>query len=171
VEVKLGKNPGGGAAARTTTDSNGDYTFTNVPLGSYFIYIDVPNFPMANIISVTVTSSTPITNNDYYIDSAFVRIDSSFTTSLHQNNLSKAQLNVYPNPTTDILYLTCMGLIENGETQFDIEVEDILGKVVFRSESERSNKFKLNVREWNRGVYFIHAKTPENTYSSKFIKE
>ena len=38
VDVKLGKNPGGGAAARTfTTDANGKVTFGVLPKGSYTI--------------------------------------------------------------------------------------------------------------------------------------
>jgi len=38
VDVKLGKNPGGGAAARTiTTDANGKVTFGVLPKGSYAI--------------------------------------------------------------------------------------------------------------------------------------
>src|SRR5947207_4132444 len=39
VDVKLGKNPGGNAAARTTTDSSGHFSFPVQPAGSYTITI------------------------------------------------------------------------------------------------------------------------------------
>ena len=42
VDVKLGKNPGGGAAARTTTDANGHFAFANLPAGSYVLTLEVP---------------------------------------------------------------------------------------------------------------------------------
>jgi carboxypeptidase family protein len=39
IEVKLGKNPGGNTAARTTTDSSGHFSFPVQPAGSYTITI------------------------------------------------------------------------------------------------------------------------------------
>jgi len=42
VDVKLGKNPGGQAAARTTTDEKGHFTFPVVPAGSYLLTISFP---------------------------------------------------------------------------------------------------------------------------------
>jgi len=39
VDVKLGKNPGGGMAARTTTDASGHFDFGVVPAGSYRVTI------------------------------------------------------------------------------------------------------------------------------------
>lgn len=47
VDVKLGKNPGGSAAARTTTDAEGNFTFPVVPAGEYVLTLemkrDAPN--------------------------------------------------------------------------------------------------------------------------------
>jgi hypothetical protein len=42
VDVKLGKNPGGGAVARTTTDANGKFTFSGLPVGSYSLTFELP---------------------------------------------------------------------------------------------------------------------------------
>lgn len=57
VDVKLGKNPGGGAAARTTTDSGGKFNLGVVPAGSYSL-IFAPTEPVE--ISVQGSVGGPI---------------------------------------------------------------------------------------------------------------
>lgn len=41
VDVKLGKNPGGGAQARATTDEHGAFTFGVLPRGSYWLSFEM----------------------------------------------------------------------------------------------------------------------------------
>jgi hypothetical protein len=45
VDVKLGKNPGGSPAARTT-DSKGKFDFGVMPAGSYYLVLDLPEATM-----------------------------------------------------------------------------------------------------------------------------
>jgi hypothetical protein len=47
VDVKLGRNPGGGVAARTTTDATGAFAFADVPAGSYTLTFERPAEPKA----------------------------------------------------------------------------------------------------------------------------
>ena len=42
VDVKLGKNPGGKAAARTTTNDKGEFTFDILPKGEYVLTVSLP---------------------------------------------------------------------------------------------------------------------------------
>ncbi len=75
VDVKLGKNPGGSPAARTTTDTSGHFSFGNVPLGAYKIYVDIPNYGMDSVRTVNLTSGSPTSvNNNYYVDSNMIRV-------------------------------------------------------------------------------------------------
>jgi hypothetical protein len=53
VDVKLGRNPGGQAAARTTTDEKGHFTLPLVPAGSYMLTI---SFPDETSTSATATT-------------------------------------------------------------------------------------------------------------------
>jgi hypothetical protein len=83
IDVKLGKNPGGGCAARTTTDNTGHYTFKNVPIDSYKIYVDIPNYGMDSVRGVVLTTTdTSSIHNDYFVDSSMVRVVPQYTTAL-----------------------------------------------------------------------------------------
>jgi hypothetical protein len=59
VDVKLGKNPGGGCAARTT-DGAGNANFGVWPKGNYTVTISpgTPSLPVAKNVA-TVSNSTP----------------------------------------------------------------------------------------------------------------
>ncbi|NDP43525.1 MAG: hypothetical protein GZ089_12550 [Aromatoleum sp.] len=45
IDVKLGRNPGGSPAARTTTDANGAFVFADLPAGSYSLTFELPPEP------------------------------------------------------------------------------------------------------------------------------
>ena len=100
VDIKLGKNPGGSAVARTTSDNNGNYVFTNIPIGSYKIYVDIPNYGMDSVIAINLTPIDTISaQNNYYVDSAKVRVDTCanpIITFTMVQNASPSTWDVFP---------------------------------------------------------------------------
>lgn len=102
VDVKLGKNPGGSAAARTFTDTNGYYQFNNVDPGTYRIYVDIPNLPMDSTRQVVVTALDSSLHNDYFVDSARIYIiDSSAVTGIYStSHTNEENFGIYPNPSS-----------------------------------------------------------------------
>jgi hypothetical protein len=61
VDVKLGKNPGGGAAARATTDANGNANLGVVPAGSYQLTLSLPNDTGEAEVSIRGAVGGPVT--------------------------------------------------------------------------------------------------------------
>jgi sugar lactone lactonase YvrE len=169
IDVKLGKNPGGGCAARTTTDANGNYSFNNLPLQGYNIYVDIPNYSMESVLTITLTSGSSTSyNNNYYVDSIMVYVDTAqYTTGIKQLAVNNQQIAVYPNPTKNILNVDCLITTGNAE----ITVINTIGEVAMQYVPLKNQHATIDVSNLSGGVYFVQLKTPQGMMVQKFIKQ
>jgi spore coat protein CotH len=62
----------------------------------------------------------------------------------------KVKIKVYPNPFTNVLYL---------EERENIEVKDLLGKLIYYSVSVN----RIETSDWDAGIYFIYLKNKNQT--------
>lgn len=93
----------------------------------------------------------------------------SRTTYVYDKNLgiadlTKSQIKIYPNPTTDFINVH---LEESNDTK--VSIIDALGSVIFK-ENFVGNDFSVNVMNLNKNVYFIKLENGEKTQVKKFIK-
>jgi len=162
VDVKLGKNPGGTAAARTTTDNSGNFTFTNVPLGSYRIFVDVPSYPMDSIRSITLTSgSSTSSDNDYFIDSMMVYVDS---VGLGIDPISGMvnKFSLYPNPSSGKFYVE----LSNSE-KMEVQILDRQGRLVLSQAV--SGKASVDASVLSDGFYTLSIRSSEGVIHRKLV--
>jgi hypothetical protein len=152
VDIKLGKNPGGNAAARTSTDVNGYYSFTNVPIGNYRIFVDIPNYGMDSVLVVSITPTvTTSSNNNYYVDSTMIRVDTAFGIGIKTNaSVNNNTLFVYPNPATN--FVTVKSAKELGT----IVLINSLGQTVYK-ESTSNIQQCIDIGHLPAGIYVLHV--------------
>jgi len=68
--------------------------------------------------------------------------------------LEKETVKIYPNPTTDFVYVQL-----NSKTKIDeVEIYDASGRLVLKTKLESN---KLDLRTLNQGVYMITFKNPD----------
>ena len=82
-------------------------------------------------------------------------------TSTTENDLRDVSFNIYPNPSTDIIYIDSEILVDN------IRVIDAIGKEV--NDYGFDNKI-LNVSALSSGIYFIQIEFNDMLFSQKFFK-
>jgi hypothetical protein len=157
------------------TAANGGTIF-NLPAGTYWLVV-APHAPLADRWNWFASSPggnamifdegnfgaaidwTLFTGLSLTFDSLAFRITGTELLSTQNNNLS--ELNIYPNPTSNTLF------IENSNFKFEeIEIYDTFGKRVY------SDKFsqEINVSALNSGIYISKLKTSDATLNKKFIK-
>lgn len=76
-----------------------------------------------------------------------------------------AFLEIYPNPTTGIVYLKST---ENSDA--DIEIYDESGRLVFQEQQHKILQSKLDLTSFSRGVYSIKVSTDSSVQLIKIIK-
>ncbi len=158
VDVKLGRNPGASAAARTTTDNAGDYSFTGLDTGSYYIFADIPNFGMDTILIVNLTTINPNSvGNNYCVDSMLVY------SCLGTTGIPGARgfaLTAFPNPFNGIVTLHGAGELGN------VIVYNTLGEIILQTKVKDS-QLQLDLSNKPTGMYLIQVQG----HSLKLIKE
>jgi hypothetical protein len=167
IDVKLGKNPGGGCAARTSTSDSGAYVFNHVDTGSYKIYVDIPNYGMDSVRNVVITPADTISvNNNYHVDSTKIYVDTAKTVGIITLSQTTAtNIKVYPNPANDVAYIDFMNTTSSiiSATLYDITGNKIATLCNQKMpQGNQSLKINLGDLQLNKGIYFIRA-TINNT--------
>lgn len=83
IDIILEDVPGGNSISqRTTTDSNGEYSFSNVRSGNYQLFVQIPGCQMINTYQISISGTNSIINRDFFVDSLDGFIDTTLAIPL-----------------------------------------------------------------------------------------
>lgn len=131
---------------------------------------NVPNNGSANVtIPIgSITNSARIMvrgagNIFYAINSKNITIDMS--TGINQMNSDK--INVYPNPTKNVLNLT---FNESTKVQH-VTLMDLQGKIVYTNNNVQENTLQISLADFSEGLYMLNVQTNNGVNIHKVIKQ
>ena len=159
VIISIGKKPKSHSniVAQTTTDVNGDYAFTNLPIGDYKVFVDIPGLPMDSTYNPSVTSTDSIFNNlDYIADSAKIYINGSLSSIANPVNsqIHSSSVKIYPNPFNK---RTGIQLQIETDAVVELSLYNSIGQKV--STLEKNNlthgSYSYEVNSVTSGMYFL----------------
>ncbi len=150
IVVKGGKNPGAQLFAQTTTDANGQYSFNNLPDGSYFIVVDIPGLDTTATHHVDITSGSSFSNLGFVAGSN--GITPSTSVGIKETKKTNYAYTVFPNPAKNQFSVEFM---VNQPSEISIQVVDMIGKYAKELYHETNYKgkfsstFNLNLKPGN----------------------
>lgn len=148
----------------SVTNNDGYFSFSNIALADYRIFVDVPNFNINAAPSVSLNSNNPSAENiQYYLEDLVSSVVLKPYTKINE-------VQLYPNPSKGQFTIT---------SEFNTEVKDIVlhimdiqGKVV-SEEIIKLNGKKLetviDLSTHQKGCYFIQLKANEIVVNKKLM--
>lgn len=175
VDASLMKTGTTKAVRHCITDTLGQFIFSKVPIGSYYLWVDITGIPVdtsvLNLQFTVTTSDTVFSNLIVAVDSNLIYIDTSLTGIKKIISQSKsAMLKIFPNPTGENLIIEsfitqpCMAQISlvNILGQKEIYFEEEINVGIYRKE--------ININKLNPGIYFLQGFLNEN-FMMKVVKQ
>lgn len=160
IDVKLGRNPGGALVTSVTTDTNGEYEFTNVAYGNYTVFADIPGLGRDSSYTFTVDSANSTFNYlDYEVDSSEVHYVPNAGVGIHPvAAANENKFSVYPNPSKGNATIEYSISVN---TEVKLGIFNVLGVEVSSlvSTHQQAGTYKYNISDNNfnpgSGVYFV----------------
>lgn len=136
--------------------------------------LNVPNNGNATVtIPTNLTSTYDARIKIEAVGNIFYTVSKKFTLwdpNLNTEEISIADLNIYPNPTTNVLNVE-FSTKDTGKTKFDIF--DLNGRLIKTVSQENTNQVnqQINVESLQTGTYILVINTGKYTSTHKFIKK
>ncbi|HRO44016.1 MAG TPA: PKD domain-containing protein [Flavipsychrobacter sp.] len=146
----------------TYTDANGDYSFGNIPAGSYSVYPEHMNYITVPSAAISIASGHYNVNGINFKHTPTHIIPIATNIAKITGNL----FNIYPNPSTGNVTINWSS---EATGIANIHVADITGRVVYSTEAKANGVSTINLAHLNTGVYFIKIATDKAQHTERLM--
>lgn len=129
------------------TDNEGNFSFNNLPYGSYFIVSELPRYRTSNQYQINITEKNPkIERLIFYINEA----DNIMLRSENQKDIDN-NISIYPNPCDSHFNIRSM----SDEGLCQLEIYNTLGAKIYCSDIYLNTSLRIPTDELAEGIYLI----------------
>ena len=157
----------GAVQQSTWTDAGGHFSFQNIAITKYKIWVDEPmvdNRATAPMVSLS-SANTMDTGLKFTLYPSYLSLDKS--AGIEKQYFSSANIRIYPNPSTGSLNID----FENAISETNISILDLQGRELITSKiPANSMMYQTNVSNLPQGMYMIKLQNKEGVIMQKFLK-
>lgn len=152
IDISIEQIPGG-IVRHSTTDINGYYSFSGLPLATFKLLVDIPGLPMDSTYTVNLTSGDSVeTNLDYVVDttSGSAGIYIGYPLGSSEPGVRSPEVNIFPNPNKGAF------IVRVTKDQYtNLKIVNVLGEVLFAQNIGKDSCLAINLTGRETGMYFL----------------
>jgi hypothetical protein len=147
----------------TYTNTNGDYAFNNLDLGTYIVFPESMNYLTTPSSSLNITSGqTHVTGIHFKHTSTEIK---PYPTEI-ENMAKTSMFSISPNPTKGSLKINWQAGMKSSA---DITIMDITGRTAMTMETTTGQSTTVNIGSLQSGIYFIKVVSDNSQHTEKLI--
>lgn len=150
-----------------TTDMNGDYSFSNVPTGTYQLQPEMLGFTTTPSTAFQISNTKTKVENMWFVASNSKKTIKPVPSSV-ANVADRLSFNIYPNPAKN---KTTIQWNSNSTANAAIVITDITGKKVYSNTVKATHETEIDLSQLRKGLYFINISSENNQQTQKLVVE
>ena len=163
LDVILDQIPPSRTVAITETDEYGNYSFPNLPEGTFIVTIDYQGLPKDTLYKIILDGERDsIVDLNYCVDTT-KQIEGCPNPLLGMENPLFEDVLLYPNPMGETL------TISGVDRKFDLSILDARGREIMNLSNQSDDAF-ISTGNFQSGIYFVCIKTFDGNSMHKIIK-
>lgn len=161
VLVGRTKANGENIIAQTYTDENGFFSFSNIPDGSYTVFVDLPGYQHKQFFDLDVVGGQNVTGINYQVTEDGIILRPLAV----ESRLASQEFSVYPNPSRGVVSLS-----SEKTGNYLIEVYSVSGQKVYSLCKElNQGDSRIDLTGLTPGLYHLRVSGKNSVYNTKLI--
>jgi hypothetical protein len=133
--------------AFTYTDASGNFQFTSIPSGNYYIRLDVPYIPQLNDHAITLIGNDVVIGADFSVLTDGIYAIDNLALGIEETTLKN--VTIYPNPAKEKVTIA-----NNSNTAVSFELRAIDGQLI-QSGVIGVGTTDVSLVSYAQGIYFV----------------